>query len=343
MIKRGTGLSLVVLILLGSSVLAGTYSGGTGELNNPYRIATAADLNDIGNHVEDFNKCFVMVNDVNLSEYTGTEFNIIGPNAITPFTGVFDGNNHTISNFTYQSASSDNIGLFGHVDDVNAEIKDLILIDPNVHGNTRVGSLVGGLANGTITNCNAEGADISGDSFVGGLVGVNGYTILNCYATGTVDGNSMTGGLVGGNAGGGEILNCYATGNVNGNDFTGGLVGHIFHFMFKYPVISNCYATGNVSGNNRHTGGLAGSFDVGAGVIVNCYATGTVDGNDYTGGLVGSARAEEGGMVNCYAAGTVIGDDPNTGGLVGYGTGNYYRKCFCALFFCLSIIHLHSG
>lgn len=57
---------VVLLVGLSGGVCAGTYSGGTGEPNSPYRIETAEDLNDIGNHVEDFNKCFVMVNDINL-------------------------------------------------------------------------------------------------------------------------------------------------------------------------------------------------------------------------------------------------------------------------------------
>jgi hypothetical protein len=71
------------------------YSGGDGSVEDPYRIATAEDLNDIGNHVEDFNKCFVLVNDINLAAYTGTQFNMIA-DTNNPFTGVFDGNGHTI-------------------------------------------------------------------------------------------------------------------------------------------------------------------------------------------------------------------------------------------------------
>jgi len=71
------------------------YSGGTGEPNDPYRIAKAEDLNDIGNYEEDWDKHFVLVNDVNLAEYTGTQFNIIGRwiwwDDNKPFTGVFDG------------------------------------------------------------------------------------------------------------------------------------------------------------------------------------------------------------------------------------------------------------
>jgi len=114
------------------------YSGGTGEPSDPYKIATAEDLNDISNHIEDLGKCFVLVNDINLADYTGTQFKIIGrycgyqdPNN-KPFTGVFDGNGHSISNFTYEHHKYDGAGLFGYVDDANAQIKNLTLIDPNI-------------------------------------------------------------------------------------------------------------------------------------------------------------------------------------------------------------------
>ncbi len=125
MLRRTVFSSIILLAVLNTNVWGGTYSGGAGEPNNPYRIATPEDLNDIGNHVEDFNKCFVMVNDINLAQFTGTEFNIIGPNSTTPFTGVFDGNGHTIANFTYSSTGTNFVGLFGRVDDANAVIKDL--------------------------------------------------------------------------------------------------------------------------------------------------------------------------------------------------------------------------
>ena len=61
----------IVALLVGTST-GGTYSGGTGEPNDPYRIATAEDLNDIGNYEEDWDKHFILVNDVNLAQYTGT-------------------------------------------------------------------------------------------------------------------------------------------------------------------------------------------------------------------------------------------------------------------------------
>ena len=57
----------LLTFFLTSSVQA-KYSGGTGEPNNPYQIADANDMNDIGNHPEDWDKHFVMVNDINLAD-----------------------------------------------------------------------------------------------------------------------------------------------------------------------------------------------------------------------------------------------------------------------------------
>ena len=84
-------LTFAAIVALTGAVSAGTYNGGgNGTAEQPYRIATAADMNEIGANPDDWGSHFVMVNDINLADYTGTEFNIIGPNSATPFTGVFD-------------------------------------------------------------------------------------------------------------------------------------------------------------------------------------------------------------------------------------------------------------
>jgi len=87
---------------------------------------------------------------------------------------VFDGNGHTISNFTY-TCQGDDVGLFGCIGSFweKGEIKDLGLINPNVDAGTgwSVGSLVGDMDDGTITRCYSEGGSVSGDQIIGGLVG----------------------------------------------------------------------------------------------------------------------------------------------------------------------------
>jgi hypothetical protein len=224
------------------------YSGGTGEPNDPYRIATAEDLNDIGNHKRDWSRQFILVNDINLAEFAGTQFNIIA-NGTTKFTGVFDGNDHRIWNVTWNSITRDGIGLFGYVG-TGGQIKNLGMENVNVQAGN--GWYVGGLAaqnEGTITNCYSTGS-VSGWMYVGGLVGFNYGTIVSCCSTGSISGNYSAGGLLGGNSG--TITSCYSTCSVTGEYFVGGLVGdHV-------GTITGCYSTGSVSGTGYQVGGLVG-------------------------------------------------------------------------------------
>jgi len=237
MLMHGYSFKMSAVILLLSAVCffsltaEAKYGGGTGEPNEPYLIYDANQMNAIGADSNDWDKCFKLMSNVDLSEYTGTEFNIIGEYVSSgnpknkPFTGLFDGNGHTISNFTYASTGTSCKGLFRYVRGV---IKDLGLIDPNVDAGTGdyVGSLVGYIIReATIKNCYAQGGSISGNRRVGGLVGYNFIaTITNCYSTGSVSGTTDIGGLLGYNSRG-IITNCYSTGSVSGTTDIGGLVG----------------------------------------------------------------------------------------------------------------------
>jgi len=290
-------LSFVILFGFTTGICLAKYSGGTGQPNNPYRIFDANDMNGIGLHQEDWNKHFVMVNDVNLAQFTATQFNIIGyfidQSHNNPFTGVFDGNGFAISNFTYISTETNWTGLFGYVSGPNAVIKDLTLIAPKVNAGIgdSVGSLVGRIYLGTITNCYAAGSSVSGDYEVGGLVGANiKSSIAKCYVIGNVNGNSHTGGLAGSNRVNGTIEGCYAVGSVDGNELTGGLVGEQSN-----ATIRNCYATGIVDGN-AYTGGLVGYNFLGG--IFNSYAAASLSGTTYLGGLLGYNA--DGSCTKCF-------------------------------------------
>ena len=265
------------------------YGGGIGEPNDPYLIYTAEQMNQIGSNPEDWNKRFKLMADIDLNAYTNDQFNIIGGNP--PFTGVFDGNCHVISNFSYTSPDKDCIGLFGYVyrfSGKQAEIKNLGLIDPNINAGTGdyVGSLIGWLDAGTITGCYVEGGNVVGDEIVGGLVGAHGhripgfdpsvippyppYTISYCYSTSRVKGTIYVGGMVGFNTG--RITNCYSMGSVFGNDIVGGLVGQDGDWGLD-PTwggkMLNCYSTSHVVGQSN-TGGLVG-LNVWGMIIYNCF------------------------------------------------------------------------
>ncbi len=250
---------------------------GNGDSNSPYLIHTHEELNIIGLFPCLWDMQFKLMADIDLSHYTGTEFNII-----TNFTGVFDGKDHTIANFTYDSNHTNYIGLFGYVE--SGRINNLRLIDVEVNAGT--GYYVGALAgsnSSTIKNCYAKNVSILGNYFVAGLVGANEGTITNCFVNGgTVSGSNLAGGLVGLNAG--QITNCYATDSVAGDFTAGGLTGG------NGGTIANSYTQGgNVSGN-YWIGGLSGYNFLGGesgGKITNCYAASSLEGVSYVGGLVG--------------------------------------------------------
>lgn len=207
----------------------GQYGPGTGEPNNPYQIWDPNQMNAIGANPGDWGKCFKLMTDIDMSQFTGTQYRIIG-NSTTKFTGTFDGNEHVISNLTYTTtAAIDLVGLFGCTD--HATIKNLgvenILI---TSGGYFVGGLVGENSSGTITGCFSTGSiSVTNDIgyYLGGLVGSNDSgTITDCYTTTTVSGTSFSiGGLVGYNYNLSTIADCYATGSVNGCREVGGLVG----------------------------------------------------------------------------------------------------------------------
>ncbi len=255
------------------------YGGGTGGPNDPYLIFDANHMNQIGAEPNDWDKNFKLMADIDLAGFPGTSFNIIAS-----FTGVFDGNDHTIVNFTYDSNDRNYIGLFAKVTGV---IKDLGLVDPNVNAAAAgyVGSLTGNNS-GKIVNCYAQHGSVSGGGKIGGLVGLNNGTIHLSFADCNVSG---TGDYVGGLAGYndmGTILSCYSSGDVEANaNCVGGLTG------YSGWVVSQSYATGSVSGQDN-VGGLVGYnelviYSTPSGTVARCYSVGAVSGTNNVGGLIG--------------------------------------------------------
>ena len=281
---------VICCLVIGSFVVNTAVAlDGSGTEQDPWRIKSLDDFNDFAadaNYWDDFTR---LETDVNL---VGRVYDRA---VIYSFSGVFDGNNHTISNFTYDSNRVHyNIGLFGYVNDPHAEIKNLGLIDPNVDvgAGSDVGSLVGLLREGTVNTCYVKGGSVSGKFGVGGLVGDNSGTIANCFTTGSVSGDISVGGLVGENRGFiapgqppryGTISNCYSMSSVLGTTHVGGLVG------WNYGnTITNCYSTGDVSGTG-FVGGLVGDN---GDTTSNCFWDIETSGQTTSAGGTGKTTAE---------------------------------------------------
>ena len=292
-------------------------AAGSGTELDPYLIFTPEELNVIGQFPSAWSQHFKLMADIDLGNYTGETFNIIGRLG-WPFSGVFDGNGKKISKFSYTSEFANAVGLFGYLGD-NAHIRDLGLIDPIVDAGTgsAVGSLVGVLTGeATLSNCFAEGGSVTGNLYVGGLVGENWSTIIHCHSSSSVFGNTGVGGLAGIHSD--TITNCHASGSVSGSDNVGGLAGS------SKGTITDAYATASVSGVSN-AGGLVGRH-LGQGAIENCYAMGNILGDANVGGLVGR-NIQQGIITQCYSRGSVTGTT-SVGGLVGVGSATSVISSF---------------
>ncbi len=189
------------------------------------------------------------------------------------FTGTFDGQEYEIRDLFSNRPDENYVGLFGIVN-TGGGIEDIGVVNVTVTGNSSVGGLVG-VNVGTVSNSYSSSNVNGGSAEVGGLVGLNGGTVSNSHSSGSVTGQGHVGGLVGGN--GATVSNSYSTGNVTGYYGVGGLVGA------SSGTVNNSYSTGNVTGY-QWVGGLVGGN---AGTVSNSYSTGSATGNSSVGGLVG--------------------------------------------------------
>lgn len=305
-------------VMLSVSLGEAAYGEGDGSAESPYQIRIAPEWRLLMTRPKDWNKHFVLVDDIDLSEET------VAPvgNDTTPFTGIFDGNNHTIHNVMIDEPENTHVGLFRHIGP-GGQVKSLHLRNLYVRGEEYVGGICGenegmirncsvagdikgpdrhwgtvcyggicGLNSaGGVVNCYSE-ADVQGDVGVGGVVGWSYYTTIErCWAKGSVSGTSRVGGLVGSNAS--YLSRCYSESNVSGATETGGLVGWCCN------EVRDCFAIGTVHAD-RNVGGLIGrnGFSTSAGNIVRCYSVCQVNGSENAGGFIGNNY--NGTVENCF-------------------------------------------
>ena len=289
---------------------------GDGSERSPYLIKTEDQLIEVNRLINTGGslafKYYSLAADLNLLAYdtdndeTNGNWTPLGTLFI-PFKGTFDGNGHAISNIEIMLPNQDYVGFFGYTD--SATIQNLGLVDVVVSGNRYVGGLVGNQRYETITQSYATGT-VMGSNNVGGLVGWQYYgDIAQSYATGEVSGGSYVGGLVG-DQDSGMITQSYATGEVSGTTYVGGLAGRQYS-----GSITESYATGTVMGSNN-VGGLVG-YQTSSGTVTQSYSTGAVSGINYVGGLVGDQ--DSGTVTQSYSTGEVNGTK-YVGGLVGRQT-----------------------
>lgn len=280
--KRLLALLLVltmVFSLMPAALAADTLSG-SGTEDDPYLLATAADLKafrDMANAEASSKLCATLTADIDLGGEAWTPFE--GPSLDDAYAGTFDGANHTIKGLSVNLTSSKGAGLFGTV--CGATIKNL-----KVEGNVSASksAFVGGIVGRTQTSATIDSCSFAGtvtstkksgsSNATAGIVGkVNKgpVTITNCANTATVNGNgNIAAGILGyGGSNKVTIENCYNTGAISGQWYASGICGCSTN-KEQTSSIRNCYNSGTITATNggSYYAGITANFK---GTISNSY------------------------------------------------------------------------
>ena len=240
-------------------------------------------------------KTVVLSADLDLSD---VEFS-----SIPTYGGTFDGQGYTISGLTI-TGSGNVRGLFRYLQS-------------------------GGVVQNVSLEVTIEPTDLQ-DS-LGGLVGNNRGSVRNCTVTGSIQGETNIGGIIGVNESSGKIINSTFSGSVTGEHYVGGIAGQ------NLGSILQCVNQGKIntvavegeadledldSRPLNSTENLPACTDIGGitgfstGVLQSCKNTGPV-GYEHVGYNVGGIAGRQSGYLNgCTNQGVILGRK-DVGGIAG--------------------------
>lgn len=253
---------LISLTLLLSCLLMadGVQPEGSGSEADPYQVANLHNLLWVSTTPSSWDANFIQTAHINALptiEWNETKgLASIGSGPQAPFTGSYDGQYYVIIGLHSLDEDNSYQGMFGATS--GALLHNIRLKYVNISGRSYVGGLVGSLENESmVSNCSVKGkinGHISGLTIVGGFVGnCENSIIQNSSADVGVNGTEFVGGFVGKNNS--EINNCYSLGNLTAESSAGGFAGSNLN-----TDLHNCYSTGLVDAISNY-GGLIGQSD----------------------------------------------------------------------------------
>lgn len=266
---------------------------GDGSKENPWRIKSARELAWLSrcSLVEGFSgKYFRLENDIVLNEvhtrgilndmekmtdiYGNGERIILDLDSThywtpigseeTPFAGNFDGNGHIIYGVLIVSDDLNYKGLFGKCSE-SSKIENINIVGANICEGSYVGALVGE-SEGIIDKCSVYSVFVSGEKYVGGIVG-KGNIVSNSFASAWMG-----------------CSNRFAYTNEKGKTDRGNNISNEVideEYMYHGGICGSCKYLINSSGaimldegEGDYIGGLAGDITTGA---YNCVDTGVAN------------------------------------------------------------------
>ena len=246
-----------------------------------------------------------------------------------PFTGIFEGNSHTISHLSIVDLEGKYVGLFSKTD--GALIQNLTLTNPtitlSVGSENYAGAVSGRMTDSQIQNVDVIDVVLSGYGFSGSITSayISDLPVNNVHASGQIEGTSNTGGLFStlrGLSGPDslQVSNVSFAGSVYAEDSPAGLSGALID-----TYLDGCHVSGVIESSGHNTAGLAGY--VSHSTIEGCHVDAVVEVREepygvssyFTGGLfseLGSSTIRKSSFT-----GQISSVDRYVGGISGAVTG----------------------
>ncbi len=264
----------------------------------------ASDVNELSSNI-------ILAADITL---TGANNWIPLGNEENPYTGIFNGNEKTITGLHINNGSENYQGLVGNLVGYGM-VKDLTLADSKITGFSYVGGVAGYTKNKcSIINVTVKDCEINGSLSVGGVVGdAKGDVTIS-----------------------GAMLLDSKVRSWEGN--VGGIVGSTHLSVYEsLPVkIENCLVQSNagktvtIDASNRNAGGIVGHNS--GGLIFGCKVINggvlTVSAKNFAGGISGTS---ENHIIACLVSEVNVTASSSAGGIVGNNAselvGSYAYRC----------------
>lgn len=306
-----------------------TFAGLTAD--NPILIGSEQELRLLATVVNKGNsysgKYFRLKNDINISSAVWTPIGTGTLAAPKPFSGIFDGDNKTITGMNFTTSNGFK-GLFGIVSGADAEhkaeIRNIIMrgkdngsYDVEVNGVTTqsgCGAIAGAVINyAVVSGCH---------SYLYMKLAANSAGII-----GAVDNNNQGAvtypKLPGGRA---DVVveDCHNHGNIDAYPITGFMFNVAGVVASNMGIVRRCSNTGDIVSlaGAKPFWQIGGVVAVNNGEVLESYNTGTLNGGTNIGGVVafGSGIAEN-LVKDCYNTGEILAPTISSGGILGT-TGN---------------------
>lgn len=259
---------------------------GMGTIKSPYKIANASQFktftDSINSGSDKYKEAYIeLTSDI---DFNGETLDPVADNVNLYFSGNFNGNGHTLSDFNI-NAENGYAGLFGYIVTAtleNLNVKNDIVLETSSKLNYIAGGIVSYNIGSDIINCGFSGSysvvnTINEENMALHLGGICGFmqsyapdytaSISYCRVDGTLSSSGdyplyNVGGIAGASFGASaavaaSVYNCSFNGEISGKiQNAGGIVG----YLREKSSLANCYVSGKISALINQKESIAGAI-----------------------------------------------------------------------------------